>query len=78
MGSVVSSFVDATGRLNCVMRISDDTVEGAIAGGLVKDGVARELSLGYSVDVAHSQNKLVAQAKTVLEISLVRKAMHVM
>jgi hypothetical protein len=55
------------------MRISDDTVEGAIAGGLVKDGVARELSLGYSVDVAHSQNKLVAQAKTVLEISLVRK-----
>lgn len=73
LGSVVSSFVDAAGRLNCVMRISDDTVEGAIAGGLVKDGVARELSLGYSVDVAQSQNKLVAQAKTVLEISLVRK-----
>ena len=52
LGSVVSSFVDAAGRLNCVMRISDDTVEGAIAGGLVKDGVARELSLGYTVDVA--------------------------
>jgi hypothetical protein len=73
LGTVVSSFVDAGGKLNCVMRINDDTVEGTIAGGLVKDGIARELSLGYSVDVAHSENKLVAQAKKVLEISLVRK-----
>ncbi len=73
LGTVVSSFVDAAGKLNCVMRISDNTVEGAIAAGLVKDGIARELSLGYSVDVAQSENKLVAQAKKVLEISLVRK-----
>jgi hypothetical protein len=75
LGSVVSSFVDAAGRLNCVMRIEDDTVEGAIAAGLVKDGIARELSLGYSVDVAHSQleQKLRAGAKHVLEVSLVRK-----
>ncbi len=73
LGSVVSSFIDPAGRLNCVMRIADDTVEGAIAAGLVKDGIARELSLGYSVDVAHSDNKLLAGAKNVLEISLVRK-----
>ena len=73
LGTVVSGFVDAAGRLNCVMRIADDTVQGAIAAGLVKDGIARELSLGYSVDVAHSENKLRAGAKNVLEISLVRK-----
>ena len=73
LGRVVSSFIDPAGRLNCVMRIADDTVEGAIAAGLVKDGIARELSLGYSVDVAHSDNKLRASAKNVLEISLVRK-----
>ena len=73
LGSVVSSFIDSAGKLNCVMRIADDTVEGAIAAGLVKDGIARELSLGYSVDVAHSDNKLRAGAKNVLEISLVRK-----
>lgn len=73
LGRVVSSFVDTAGRLNCVMRIADDTVEGAIAAGLVKDGIARELSLGYSVDVAHSENKLQAGAKNVLEVSLVRK-----
>jgi len=39
-------------RLNCLMRIAEDTVEGTIAAGLVKDGIARELSLGYTVDVA--------------------------
>jgi hypothetical protein len=60
LGRVVSSFVDTAGRLNCVMRIADDTVEGAIAAGLVKDGIARELSLGYSVDVAHSEKMMVA------------------
>lgn len=75
LGRVVSSFVDGAGRLNCVMRIAEDTVEGAIAAGLVKDGIAGELSLGYSVDVAHSQQgkKLQAGAKNVLEVSLVRK-----
>jgi hypothetical protein len=48
------------------MRIAEDTVEGAIAAGL-------ELSLGYSVDVAHTGQKLQAGAKRVLEVSLVRK-----
>jgi hypothetical protein len=73
LGRVVSSSVDGDGRLNCVMRIAEDTVEGAIAAGLVKDGIARELSLGYSVDVAHTGQKLQAGAKRVLEVSLVRK-----
>ena len=31
LGRVVSSFVDGEGRLNCVMRIAEETVEGAIA-----------------------------------------------
>jgi len=73
LGRVVSSFVDCDGKLNCVMRISEDTVEGAIAAGLVKDGIARELSLGYSVDVEHTGQKLQAGTKRVLEVSLVRK-----
>lgn len=73
LGRVVSSFVDCEGKLNCVMRISEDTVEGAIAAGLVKDGIARELSLGYTVDVEHTGQKLQAGAKRVLEVSLVRR-----
>jgi hypothetical protein len=55
------------------MRIAEDTVEGAIAAGLVKHGIARELSLGYNVHVAHTGLKLQAGAKRVLEVSLVRK-----
>ena len=37
------------------------------------DGIAPELSLGYSVDVAHTGQKLQAGSKRVLEVSLVRK-----
>ena len=74
LGQIVSSFVDDRGKLNCVMKL-DDSVEGAIAAGLVRDGIASELSLGYSVDVAHSEQGKTLQAgkKQVLEVSLVRK-----
>jgi hypothetical protein len=76
LGKVVSSYVDGAGRLQCVMHIDERSVEGAIAAGLVRDGIAKELSLGYSVDVAHSagdEGCLQAQKKQILEVSLVRK-----
>ena len=47
--------------------------------GFVRDGIAADLSLGYSVDVRHSgalasaPQRLQAGAKKVLEISLVRR-----
>ena len=74
LGEIVSSFVDEEGRLQCLMRLND-SVEGAIAQGLVKNGIVSELSLGYSVDLEHSDNgnKLQARKKTVMEVSLVRK-----
>jgi len=57
------------------MHIDECSVEGAIAAGLVRDGIASELSLGYSVDVAHSADGegLQAQKKEIIEVSLVRK-----
>jgi hypothetical protein len=75
LGYVVSSYLDGDGRLNCVMRIDEDSVEGAVAAGLVRDGIATELSLGYAVDVAHSQDgeRLQAQTKELHEVSLVCK-----
>ena len=75
LGSVVSSYLDTDGRLNCVLDIDERSVEGAIAAGLVRDGIASELSLGYSVDVQHSDKgkKLSAGTKTIMEVSLVRK-----
>ena len=43
--------------------------------GFVRDGIAADLSLGYTVDVRHTgaQKRLQAGAKQVLEISLVRR-----
>lgn len=72
LGSVVSSYVDESGALQCVVRI-DDTLEGEIARGLVRDGIATDFSLGYSVDVSHSKTRLKAGKKHVLEVSLVRR-----
>ena len=72
LGSVVSGFVDDAGALHCVARI-DDTLEGEIARGLVRDGVAADFSLGYTVEVTHSEDRLRAGKKQVLEISLVRR-----
>ena len=73
IGRVVSGFLDAGGALQCVMELDESTLEGAIAGGFVRDGVAADLSLGYSVDVQHTDDRLRAGAKKMLEISIVRK-----
>lgn len=72
IGKIVSTFLDRTGALQCVLEI-DDSVEGSIASGLVRDGIAADLSMGYAVDVKHSGQKLVAGRKKTLEVSLVRK-----
>ena len=73
IGRVVSGFLDASGALQCVMEVDEGTLEGAIASGFVRDGVAADLSLGYSVDVQHTDDRLKAGAKKMLEISIVRK-----
>lgn len=73
VGRVVSSFIDKGGALQVVMEVDQGSCEGAIAAGFVRDGIAADLSLGYSVDVRHSENRLLAGSKAVLEISLVRR-----
>lgn len=79
VGTVVSTFLRGDGALQCVMEVPEDSVCSSLAGGFVRDGVAAELSLGYTVDVEHSggkeesEKKLKAGRKRVLEVSLVRK-----
>jgi phage head maturation protease len=72
LGTVVSGYVASDGALNCVVRL-DETLEGEIVRGLVRDGVAADFSLGYNVDVAQSDKRLVAGKKTLLEVSVVRR-----
>ena len=73
IGHVVSGFIGDDSALHCIMKINEASVDGAIAAGLVRDGIAAELSLGYAVDVHHSDGRYEAAQKTLLEISLVRK-----
>lgn len=73
IGQIVSGFIGDDKALHCVMKIDENSIDGAIAAGLVRDGIAAELSLGYAVDVKHSDGKYTAKKKTLLEVSLVRK-----
>lgn len=78
VGTVRSAFLDADGALRCVIEVPETSFQGTLVANLVRDGVAMDLSMGYSVDVQHSQDanrprKLTAGAKKTLEVSLVRK-----
>ena len=74
IGKVVSTFLNDEGKLQCLMEIDEANLNGSLAAGFVRDNIASDLSLGYSVDVKNSgNNKLKAGQKRVLEVSLVRK-----
>jgi hypothetical protein len=73
VGHVLTSFVDDKGNLNCVMELDSSSVPACLAQGFVRDGLALDLSLGYTVDIQNTDNNLHAKEKKILEVSLVRK-----
>jgi hypothetical protein len=73
VGEVVTSFLDAQGNLHCVLEINKQTVAASLAQGFVRDGLALDLSLGYTVDIQNTDNSLQAMQKKIVEVSLVRK-----
>jgi hypothetical protein len=73
VGHVVTSFLDASGNLNCVMQLSTSSIPASLAQGFVRDGLALDLSLGYTVDIQNTDSKLQAKEKKLVEVSLVRK-----
>jgi hypothetical protein len=73
IGSVISSFIDADGQLNCVMHIANDSLPADLTRGFIRKGIAADLSLGYTVDIRNHENKLHAAEKKILEVSIVRK-----
>ena len=73
VGHVVTSFLDASGNLNCVMQFGASSIAAALAQGFVRDGLALDLSLGYTVDIQKTESKLHAKEKKIVEVSLVRK-----
>jgi len=73
VGRVVTSFLDARGNLNCVMQLGTSSIPASLAQGVVRDGLALDLSLGYTVDIQNTDNSLQAMQKKIVEVSLVRK-----
>ena len=73
VGRVITAFQDAGGNLHCIMELDSSSLPACLAQGFVRDGLALDLSLGYTVDIQNTDNSLHATQKKILEVSLVRK-----
>lgn len=73
VGTVVSAWQNRSGQMDCLLELRHDNLEGAVISKFVDQGVCRELSLGYMVDVRNSQGSLAASNKRVVEVSIVKK-----
>jgi hypothetical protein len=73
VGRVLTSFVDDKGNLNCIMELNQSSLAACLVQGFVRDGLALDLSLGYTVDIQNTDNNLQAMEKKIVEVSLVRK-----
>ena len=73
LGRVVSAW-ENQGTLQCVLEIDEGVLEGSIGAEFVRTGVCKDLSLGYTVEMAQSKTG-VAQSlrKKLNEISIVVK-----
>jgi hypothetical protein len=74
LGKVVSAWVNQ-GRLECVLEINEGLLEGSIGAEFVRTGVCRDLSLGYTVEMAQSKatGQVHSRRKRLNEISIVVK-----
>jgi len=71
VGRVMSAWKH-NNRLDCILEINNN-VEGLFAQNFVENGKCKELSLGYLIDMRHSQGQINGGSKTVMEVSLVKK-----
>ena len=75
VGSVVSAW-EHENTLQCILELDDTVLEGSIGSEFVKAGICKDLSLGYTMEVAHSKDskrRLDMRKKRLKEISVVKK-----
>ena len=74
VGRVVSAW-EHEGTLQCVLELDESVLEGAIGGEFVRSGICKDLSLGYTVELAQSKEngKVKMRNKKLKEISIVKK-----
>ena len=76
VGRVVSAWEHA-GCLECVLALDGQVLEGAIGAEMVRSGLCRDLSLGYTVSLENSaQRGIVCKQKQLKEISVVVKGLR--
>lgn len=75
LGRVVSAWANQRGALECVLEIDENLLEGSISAEFVRAGVCKDLSLGYTVEMAQSKltGQISSRRKKLNEISIVVK-----
>ena len=73
VGRVVSAWEHA-GKLECVLALDNTVFEGTLGTELVRSGMIKDLSLGYTVNMENSKSGGVrVKRKFITEISIVKK-----
>jgi hypothetical protein len=72
VGRVISSWKH-NGRMDLLLDIDEKMIHGAFVRKFVENGMCKDLSLGYNVQMSKNPNgKLVAGNKQVIEVSIVQ------
>jgi hypothetical protein len=73
VGKVVSAWIH-NGEMQCVLDINERTLEGSFGCEFIREGIVKDLSLGYEVNMQQSKhNKVRVTRKIIKEISIVKK-----
>lgn len=72
LGKVVSAW-ENEGRLDCVLEINENVLEGSISAEFLRSGICKDLSLGYTVTMEQSTGGMQSKRKKLNEISVVVK-----
>lgn len=73
VGHVVSAW-EHHGKMECVLQLDDTVFEGALGGEFVRNGLCKDLSLGYTLSLENSKSGGISvRKKTIKEISIVKK-----
>jgi hypothetical protein len=72
VGEIVSAWKNGE-KLDCVMRINDNSIDSMFAREFIKSRTCPELSLSYTVTMQNSKEGLKGERKELIEVSIVRK-----
>jgi hypothetical protein len=73
VGKVVSAW-EFNGKIECILDINEKILEGSLGSEFVRQGLTKDLSMGYDVNIDNSKNsKMRVKSKKLREISIVKK-----